>query len=462
MAATEQALRFEAATIQPIALDARHGTARDLFTIWFGSNIMMLTIVTGALAVTVFHLTLIWAIVALTVGNFVGAIFMALHAAQGPTLGVPQMVQTRGQFGSLGSILVVALVIIMYVGFFASNLVLGGQAMAIVIPSVRLYEGIVLMGLISVAGAVFGYDLIHTYARIMSWATAVVLVLAFYWIVAVHGLPSGYLQNGHYTTSGLLGAISIAALWQIAYAPYVSDYTRYMPVDTGPVASFWASYWGCSIGSILPMILGALVGVAIAGEDVTAGLAVLTDRAAPLVLTVFAVGMVVGNTMNIYCGSLCMLTIGQTLWPKWQPRAASRAAAAVVLLIVALALALLGRDSFMVKYTEFILLLLYVLVPWTAINLVDYYLVQHGSYDVASFMRADGGIYGRVNVAAVLSYLCGIAIQMPFFSSPIYTGPAARWLDGADLSWIVGLAVTSPLYYYAVKWSGRGSARTSA
>jgi NCS1 family nucleobase:cation symporter-1 len=117
---------------------------------------------------------------------------------------------------------------------------------------------------------------------------------------------------------------------------------------------------------------------------------------------------------------------------------------------------LLGRDSFMVKYTDFILLLLYVLVPWTAINLVDYYLVKHGSYDVASFMRADGGIYGRVNVAAMFSYVVGIAIQMPFFSSPIYTGPAAKLLHGADLSWIVGLAVTSPLYYYAVRWTRRG------
>jgi purine-cytosine permease-like protein len=29
--------------------------------------------------------------------------------------------------------------------------------------------------------------------------------------------------------------------------------------------------------------------------------------------------------------------------------------------------------------------LLYVLVPWTAINLVDYYLVAHGEYHVESF-----------------------------------------------------------------------------
>src|SRR3954470_5609018 len=90
-------VRLENSTIQPIPLSERHGTAADLFTVWFGTNFMLLTIVTGGLAVTVFALPFGWALVALGVGNLVGAVFMALHAAQGPTLGVPQMIQTRGQ-----------------------------------------------------------------------------------------------------------------------------------------------------------------------------------------------------------------------------------------------------------------------------------------------------------------------------------------------------------------------------
>jgi len=130
----EQAMRLELQTIQPIARDARHGRARDLFTVWFGSNVHLLTIVTGALSVTVFGLPFIWAVAGLTVGTLVGAIFMALHAAQGPTLGVPQMMQTRGQFGSIGALLVVGIVIVMYVGFLSSNIVLGGEALASLAP----------------------------------------------------------------------------------------------------------------------------------------------------------------------------------------------------------------------------------------------------------------------------------------------------------------------------------------
>src|SRR5271156_1515064 len=155
----EQVTRLELATIQPIPLDERHGTARDLFTVWFGSNVQLLSIVTGGLAVTAFGLSFAWAVVGLAAGNFIGAIFMALHAAQGPRLGVPQMVQTRGQFGSKGSLLVIGIVIVMYVGFLASNLVLGGEAAARLASGISEVPGIAVVGILSVVAAIYGYDL---------------------------------------------------------------------------------------------------------------------------------------------------------------------------------------------------------------------------------------------------------------------------------------------------------------
>src|ERR1700728_4210276 len=222
MTQREQVTRLEISTIQPIALDQRHGTARDLFTVWFGSNIMLLTVVTGGLAVTVFALPFTAAVLGLTVGNLVGAIFMALHAAQGPTLGVPQMVQTRGQFGSLGSLLVVGIVIVMYVGFLASNLVLGGEALTSLAPGFSDIPGITLVGVISIIAAIWGHDLIHAYARVMSYVSGAVLLLTVAWIIWVHGLPVDFLSRNRASVSGLLGTISAAALWQIASAPDVS------------------------------------------------------------------------------------------------------------------------------------------------------------------------------------------------------------------------------------------------
>jgi nucleobase:cation symporter-1, NCS1 family len=455
----EQATRLEINTIQPIPADARHGTARDLFSVWFGSNLMLLTIVTGGLAVTVFALPFGWAVLALVVGNLVGAIFMALHAAQGPTLGVPQMIQTRGQFGSLGSLLVVGIVIIMYIGFLASNLVLGGEAIADVTPGLSDVPGIVFVGVLSVIAAIFGHDLIHAYARVMTYVSGIVLLVTFGWIIWGHGLPADFLTRNTLTPSGFLGTVSAAALWQIAYAPYVSDYSRYMPRDTGIRTAFWATYWGCTLGSLLPMILGAVVGLGSAEKNLVTGLGTLTQGIAPLVLIVFSVGVATANAMNLYCGVLSVLTFGQTLFPAWAPRAAARALISLVLFGLSLAGALLGKDSFLANYTDFILLLLYVLVPWTAVNLVDYYLLRHGQYDVPSFFRQDGGIYGRINAAAVQCYVIGILVQLPFVVSPVFTGPAARAMGGLDVSWIVGLAVTGPAYYWL---ASRSQARQAA
>ena len=445
---TEQPARLEIATIQPIPPDQRHGTAADLFTVWFGSNLMLLTIVTGGLAVTVFGLSFWWAVIGLAVGNMTGAVFMALHAAQGPTLGVPQMIQTRGQFGSLGSLLVVGIVLIMYVGFLASNLVLGGQALASLVPGASDVPGIALVGALSVVAAIYGYDLIHAYARWMSYISGVVLIVTVAWITGVHGLPPDFLQRNSFNGAGFMGTVTAAALWQIAYAPYVSDYSRYMPEATGARPAFWASYWGCTLGSFLPMVLGAMVGLGAPKGNLVAGLAGLTQGIAPLVLIVFSVGVAAANAMNLYCGALSALTFGQTVVPRWSPGPRARTFMALLLFGLSLLGAVLGKAAFLVNYEHFILFLLYVLVPWTAINLVDYYLLRHGIYDVASFFRQDGGIYGRVNVAAVTCYGLGIVVQLPFIDSALYTGAAARAMGGVDLSWIVGLAVTSPAYYW--------------
>jgi NCS1 family nucleobase:cation symporter-1 len=462
MSQGEQVNRLELATIQPIPLDQRHGTYGDLFTVWFGSNLMLLTIVTGGLAVTLFALPFWWAVAGLAIGNLVGGVFMALHAAQGPTLGVPQMVQTRGQFGSLGSLLVIGIVIVMYVGFLSSNLVLGGQALASLVPRMSDAPGIALVGVLSVVAAIYGYDLIHAYARVMTYVSGAVLMLAAGWIVWVHGLPADFLDRNAFNVPGWLGVISAAALWQIAYAPYVSDYSRYMPRETGVRPAFWASYWGCTLGSFLPMVLGAMVGLATPKGNLMAGLALVTRGIAPLVLIVFSVGVAAANAMNLYCGALSTLTFGQTLFPRWSPGPRARTVIALLLFLISLAVAMLTKESFLVSYEDFILLLLYVLVPWTAINLVDYYLLRHGEYDVASFFRQDGGIYGRINAAAVTCYAVGIVVQIPFIASPLYVGTVARALGKVDLSWIVGLAVTAPAYYWLAKRSQSRAALVAA
>src|SRR5215470_19503973 len=91
-ASPDRALEIEQYTIAQIPEHQRHGRPRDLFTIWFTSNLIPLAIVTGALATVTFGLPFVPALIAIALGNLVGGLFMALHSAQGPRLGVPQMI----------------------------------------------------------------------------------------------------------------------------------------------------------------------------------------------------------------------------------------------------------------------------------------------------------------------------------------------------------------------------------
>ena len=84
----------------------------SLFAIWFGANMHMTTVATGALG-TILGLPLPWTILALLLGNLFGAVFMALHSAQGPKLGIRQMIRSRAQFGFHGAVLPLILVVLM-------------------------------------------------------------------------------------------------------------------------------------------------------------------------------------------------------------------------------------------------------------------------------------------------------------------------------------------------------------
>jgi len=107
---------------------------------------------------------------------------------------------------------------------------------------------------------------------------------------------------------------------------------------------------------------------------------------------------------------------------------AARARTRIVISTVFVAICVVGaiayQSTFLTSYYNFILFLLYLLVPWTSINLVDFYLVRHGQYDVPSFFRQDGGQYGRFQWQTVAIYLIGFAVEIRSSTPP---STRARW-----------------------------------
>lgn len=50
----------------------------------------------------------------------------------------------------------------------------------------------------------------------------------------------------------------------------------------------------------------------------------------------------------------------------------------------------MGKDSFLTSFKDFLLFLLTFFTPWSAINLVDYYLISRERYDIPALSDPGG------------------------------------------------------------------------
>ena len=205
-------------TVDYVPPAERHGKARDLFTLWFSTNIAPLPIVTGAMVVQVFHLNLLWGLVAIVLGHLVGGVVIALASAQGPQLGIPQMVQSRGQFGRYGALLIVFFTALIYLGFFISNIVLAGKSIQGLVPATPTPMAILLGALAATSIGVIGYRFIHTLNRIGTWVMGGALLVGFA-VMLSGNLPADFLTRGAFNLSGFLATMCLGIIWQISFSP---------------------------------------------------------------------------------------------------------------------------------------------------------------------------------------------------------------------------------------------------
>ncbi|MGW6141742.1 purine-cytosine permease family protein [Streptomyces sp. NPDC055144] len=426
----------------------RHGTAFSQFTLWLGANLQITAVVTGALAV-VFGGDVVWSLVGLVVGNLLGGAVMALHSAQGPRLGLPQMIQSRAQFGVRGAVVPLLLVILMYVGFFASGSVLAGQAVG-ELTHTGDTTGIVVFALVTGATATVGYRVIHALGRVASIVCAIAFVYLGIRLLDRVDL-SALLHDAHFDAPMFLLAISLSASWQLAFGPYVADYSRYLPRTTSAKSTFWWTLSGSAIGSQWSMTFGVLVAA-------TAGAKFLDNQVsyvvglggagiiASFLYFVIALGKLTINVLNTYGGFMSMVTSVSGFRGQKVLSQRARAAYIALIMIAGTAVALVGKDSFLSSFKDFLLFLLTFFTPWSAINLVDYYLISKERYDIPALSDPHGR-YGAWRWDALTVYAIGLLAQLPFLATHFYTGPLVEPLGGADISWIVGLVVPAVLYW---------------
>lgn len=426
----EKVMEVEPYGIESIATEERHGRARQQFTIWFAINLNIVTWFTGFIGVES-GLSIKFAILAILIGNVAGAVFLGLTAVIGPKLGQPLVIGNKTVFGTAGMIGLAFLNLLNDIGWFAVNLVLAVMALQKILP-LGYHPALILITLITLLIAVYGYNFIHKFAHWMSIVIGIIFVVMT--VIAIKNIPvvmsTATKGAGAFNPGMFILTIAITFSYQISYCPIGADYSRYLPRMT-PAKKVWlASFLGCLSVCVWLEILGALTATLAMQTNsnpmdfIARLMGVFTIPALiTVILSIFPV-----NAMAIYSGGLATLAMGLPA-KRW-------ITAIMVGGLGALAVSF-GGGNLADTYKNFLLLLSYWIAPWLGILLTNCFACP-AAPPAKSQSKAWAG---------VVAFICGIGISIPFMSSVLYIGPIAKdYLGGADVSYFLSMVVSALIY----------------
>lgn len=445
---------IEVRSIDWIPKRERHGKPWQQAPLWFLGNFQYFTIPIGFIG-PAFGLSLAWTIVAGTIGILVGTVFMAFHATQGPTLGLPQMIQSRAQFGYRGVIIALFAMVFTYMAFNVADQVLLAQGLHgtfgwnadVVAVVVTVFAALL---------AIYGHDWVHRMFRILLYISLPLTTIISVGVLTGHagGVTSHTAYGFNWT--GFMTQLSAAAAYNITYAGYVSDYSRYLPRETPRRRTYAYVFGGASIPAIWLIALGAwlairlgatdgLVGLRAAGNTVVSGLGTLTG-------VVMSVALAATMGMNVYGATLTTLA-GVDAFHKITPTRRVRIITILAFTVVWFVIGLSISENAVGVVDTALTLMLYLLVPWTVTNLMDFFFVRRGHYSIIDLFKLHG-IYGVWSRRGLIAYGIGFAVEIPFMvllnvvsGHSYYTGPLAKSLNSVDISWLVGGVVTAIAYF---------------
>jgi NCS1 family nucleobase:cation symporter-1 len=447
---------IEKRSIEFVPLAERYGNPRRLFTIWFSANMQVTTLVVGTLGI-VAGLSLAWTCIALILGCVIGTIFMAAHSTQGPHLGIPQMIQSRAQFGVLGAGFPLLINYISFILFTAANGVVMRDAIKVFLD-VGDNTAIILFGLVSFIIGYIGYELIHRFGAVMA-ALSGIIFLVVACLALQQPLPAGAMDlTQGFTIAAFALTVTQAASWTLGFGPYVADYSRYLPPNISSKQTFWFSYFGNLLGAGLVMLLGALLATMFTDVTNNPGNAIASFFGpwSRIAMVIVVLGVLEINSLNLYSAYMSAMTIISGMHGMTRISRKTKFVVMGLSAVAATAIAIATQYDFNAYFADILIAQVYFLVPWSSINLADFYLVKKGKYVVEDMYNVNG-IYGKYNISTMVIFLIGVASTIPFMDMSFYHSYFAKVI-GADMSWIPALIVPAALYVgYARYKAGRHS-----
>src|SRR5579859_3439426 len=446
----ERVATVEPGGVEYISLKERHGQPIQLFWTWLSPNLEFATVFIGVIAVAYLGLNLWQAATAIIIGTALGSITHAVLSSWGPKFGVPMMVESRGAFGFIGNILPAALNgVTASFGWFLVNSVSGAFAIQALFPSFNFpfWLAFLVIVVLQVAVATLGYNLIHVFERWALPLLGVVFIVACVSIFA-HG-NYGFSQPS--IPGGWLLAFTAAFGYAVGWNPFAADYTRYLPPTTNRMmVGFWAGFGvfvSCIVLELAGAVLVTVTGTKWGATDIpTAQLQrAMPDPVYYLTLVCIALGAVAANAINIYSGTMSLVSLGiKEMGMSLKQR---RAALAIVVGVIGFLLGIIFQANVGpgTKYENFLLLISYWIAPWLAVVFVDYWL-RRGDY-------GDESIFYNTKIfrwQGVVAMGVGVVVSIYLFANVfgLYVGPIPTSNAGVgDVTFIVGFVIAAVLYY---------------
>ncbi|MFM8351874.1 MAG: purine-cytosine permease family protein [Actinomycetales bacterium] len=424
-----------------IPLNERHGRPMGLFATWMSPNLEFATVFLGVIAVAFLGLSIWQAVLAAVVGNGLGALALGLLSTRGPKLGTPQMIQSRIAFGYRGNILPGGLnAVVAGIGWFAVNSVSGALALS-TLTGISAAITLIIVVLLQIGVAFMGHNFLQRFERLAFPFLLVAFVLAYIWVLPNADLAAAPAGAG---LGEWLIVVGIFFGYAGGWAPFASDYTRYLPANVSGRATGWYAGLGVFLSCTVLAFLGMLVATLPAGENdspTTVFTSVMPGVVAAIVLLAIVVGSVSANAINLYSGAMSLLTIGI----KWEARV-RRLVSVVAFGVLGTALAYYGLQD-VSKFENFLLVIAYWIASWFGVFMCDWFLRRKHVVDGFQYDE-------RHNPwAGFLAMLLGIIISVWLFSNQAaYVGPVPQAIPAfGDSTFEVGFVVSFVLYWIFFK-----------
>ena len=432
----------------------RNMTLGQVDFFWVANSVNLFSVALGALAITA-GLTL-WAALAACVLGSLLYVYVSYGSIISVRAGLPVSTLSRVAFGIRGNLPNAVLSWVAAVAFEVINTIFGMDALLALFRLLgwdepggpgRLLAVLIQLGLCG-GIAVLGHATMIWFQRFFAVLVSAALILVMGFVVGQ--VDWTHPGGGHLSLSpGATAAAFLTACGAIASNPLSfifngADWVRYLPSATPGRTVFGHVFWASFLPSLALTALGA----------VSAALGDMSDPVAGLkpfipgwlfVLYIFAVigGSQANNIPTYYSSGLSLQALGLRV---------HRNVATLIDVAVSTALTLyiVFVQDFTTALTDFIALLVVWVGPYGGVWMCDGFL-RRASIDfraVHSRERAAGRYWGwhGLNPAGGIALIAGMAAATLSMKSPLFDGPVAVALGGADLSWIVGFPVSALVY----------------